>query len=133
MFSYRYFFLDDQTKLLYGSVPLIALLVYIFTFSLGFGPVPWLLMGELIPNRVKGLASGLVTSFNFLSMFVITLEFKTLADFIDYKFIYLALSLISFSSILFHVFFLPESKGKSLAELEEYFKQRSRRATDQQA
>ena len=85
-------------------------------------------MGELIPNRVKGLASGLTTSFNFICMFVITLEFKTLADFIDYKFIYLALSLISFSSIVFHVFFLPESKGKSLAELEEYFKQRSRRS-----
>lgn len=124
--------MDDQTKLKYGSLPLISLLVFIFTFAIGFGPVPWLLMGELIPNRVKGLASGLVTSFNFICMFVITLEFKTLADLIDYKFIYLALSLISFSSILFHVFFLPESKGKSLAELEEYFAQRSRRS-DQEA
>ena len=130
--SSRYYFLDDQTKLKYGSLPLISLLVFIFTFAIGFGPVPWLLMGELIPNRVKGLASGLVTSFNFICMFVITLEFKTLADLIDYKFIYLALSLISFSSILFHVFFLPESKGKSLAELEEYFAQRSRRS-DQEA
>ena len=124
----RYFFLDDKTMLNYGFVPIIVLIAYISAFSIGFGPVPWLLMGELIPNRVKGLASGLVTSFTFVCMFVTTLEFKTLAEFIDYKFIYLALSLISFSSIAFHVFFLPESKGKSLAELEEYFKQRSRRA-----
>lgn len=84
-----------------------------------------LLMSELIPNNVKGFSSGLVTSFNFICMFIITLEFQALADLIDFKFIYLALSLISFSSVFFVYFFLPESKGKSLAEIEEYFRQRN--------
>lgn len=82
-------------------------------------------MSELIQNKVKGLASGLVTSFNFICMFLIVWQFQNLADLIDFKFIYLALSLISFSSILFNYFFLPESKGKSLSELEEYFNSRS--------
>lgn len=82
-------------------------------------------MSELIPNNVKGFSSGLVTSFNFICMFIITLEFQALADLIDFKFIYLALSLISFSSVFFVYFFLPESKGKSLAEIEEYFRQRN--------
>ena len=84
-------------------------------------------MSELIQNKVKGLASSLVTSFNFICMFIITWQFKALADLIEFKFIYLTLSFISFSSILFTHYCLPESKGKSLAEIEEYFRQRNLR------
>lgn len=67
-------------------------------------------MSELIHTKVKGLASGLVTSFNFICMFVISLEFQAIADLIQFQFIYLAFALISFSSLLFVYYFLPESK-----------------------
>ena len=40
---------------------LVALVVYIVSFSLGFGPVPWLLMGELLPARVRGPAAAVTT------------------------------------------------------------------------
>ena len=43
------------------TTPLVALMVYIVSFSLGFGPVPWLLMGELLPARVRGPAAAVTT------------------------------------------------------------------------
>jgi len=35
-------------------LPLTSLMVYVVSFSLGFGPIPWLYMGEVLPSQVKG-------------------------------------------------------------------------------
>ena len=43
-----------------GWIPLIALVVYVVSFSIGFGPIPWLMMGEIFPSRIRGI-------FNFFS------------------------------------------------------------------
>lgn len=42
-------------------VPLLALMIYVVSFSLGWGPIPWLLMGELLPTRTRGLTASIVT------------------------------------------------------------------------
>jgi facilitated trehalose transporter len=71
---------------------------------------------------VKGLASGLTTAFNWLCIFVLTKEFTALADLIHFQFVYLILSVVSVFGFVFVLFFVPETKGKSLAEIEAYFK-----------
>lgn len=131
----------------YGWIPLFALILYTFSFAIGYGkmidkagnlpinsfffqlifkgPVPWLLMSEIIQTKVKGLASGLVVSSNFFFFFLITWQFKNLSELLDEKYIYLGLSLISFASVLFTFFFLFESKGKTLSDIEEYYRQRN--------
>ena len=38
-----------------GWIPLIALVVYVVSFSTGFGPIPWLMMGEIFPSRIRGI------------------------------------------------------------------------------
>ena len=38
-----------------GWIPLIALVVYVVSFSIGFGPIPWLMMGEIFPSRIRGI------------------------------------------------------------------------------
>ena len=60
--------------------PLIALIVYIVSFSAGFGPIPWLLMGELLPTRSKGLGAALTTGANWTGTFVITKTFLDLRN-----------------------------------------------------
>lgn len=39
----------------YNWLPIPIVMIYIVVFSIGFGPIPWVVMGELIPTRAKGI------------------------------------------------------------------------------
>jgi len=40
---------------LIGFIPLMSLCIFIILFSIGFGPIPWMLMGEIFPAQIKGM------------------------------------------------------------------------------
>lgn len=74
-----YFYLKDvETIEAPGSIPLIALMLYVVSFSVGFGPIPWLMMGEIFPSRIRGPAASLSTAFNWACTFIVTKTFMTL-------------------------------------------------------
>ena len=58
-----------------GWIPLIALMVYVVSFSVGFGPIPWLMMGEVFPSRIRGTAASFATALNWAFTFVVTKTF----------------------------------------------------------
>lgn len=62
-----------------GWLPLISLVVFVLSFSLGFGPIPWLMMGEILPAKIRGTAASVATGFNWSCTFIVT---KTFADLI---------------------------------------------------
>ena len=64
----------DASKLP-GWIPLIALMVYVVSFSIGFGPIPWLMMGEVFPSRIRGTAASFATALNWAFTFVVTKTF----------------------------------------------------------
>ena len=55
---------------------LVSLLVYMAAFAIGLGPVPWLLLSEIIPVQARGKASGLSTAMNWVFAFLVTKEFS---------------------------------------------------------
>ena len=84
-----------------GWIPLIALVVYVVSFSIGFGPIPWLMMGEIFPSRIRGIfhffknkskifinlfekykllgpAASFSTAFNWACTFIVTKTFMNL-------------------------------------------------------
>ena len=61
-----------------GWIPLLALMVYVISFSVGFGPVPWLMMAEIFPSRIRGPAASLATAFNWACTFIVTNTFMNL-------------------------------------------------------
>lgn len=61
-----------------GWIPLIALMVYVVSFSIGFGPIPWLMMGEVFPSRIRGAAASFATAFNWSCTFLVTKTFMDL-------------------------------------------------------
>ncbi len=113
---------SDTFKSTYGWIPIIALISFIIAFSLGMGPIPWLLMGELLPAHVKSIASGLSSSFNWMCAFLITFFFSYLISGLRDSGTYLLFAIISFVSSVFVIFLLPETRGKSLQEIENLFK-----------
>nr|CAD7462899.1 unnamed protein product [Timema tahoe] len=53
-------------------LPLVLFALYLSAFSVGFGPIPWFMMAELIPTESKGWVTGVVATVNWLAMFLVT-------------------------------------------------------------
>ncbi|WCJ23599.1 Major facilitator superfamily protein [Euphorbia peplus] len=115
------FFLKANS-LLPGLVPIMAVsgvLIYIAGFSMGMGAVPWLIMSEIFPINIKGVAGSLVTLVNWVGAWLVSYTFNFLMGWSSSGtfFLYSGFSLLS---ILFVAKFVPETKGKTLEEIQEY-------------
>lgn len=65
-----HFFIEESGSSSGGWLPISSLCIFIIAFSLGFGPVPWLMMGELFSSDVRGLAVSLTGTLNwFLGLY----------------------------------------------------------------
>lgn len=75
-----YFYVKDggQDVSNIGWLPLASLMAYVVCFSLGFGPIPWLMMGEILPAKIRGTAASVATGFNWTCTFIVTKTFKDL-------------------------------------------------------
>ncbi|XP_067003354.1 facilitated trehalose transporter Tret1-2 homolog isoform X2 [Anabrus simplex] len=117
-----YFYLLDHGEAQdLGLLPLISLLIFMAGYSVGYCTLPYLMMGELLPVRQRSLLSSVAGSFNLGVMFIVIKTYHGLKSTIgnDGAFwLYAALCLIS---CVFVCVFVPETKGKSLEEIEEYF------------
>ncbi|XP_076261729.1 facilitated trehalose transporter Tret1-like isoform X1 [Rhynchophorus ferrugineus] len=116
-----YFFVKDVSKTdvtFLGYLPLISFVVYVLGFSLGFGPIPWLMMGEILPAKIRGPAASVATAFNWTCTFIVTKIFLLLAEVIGFHFTFWIFGGIVFLALLFTIFFVPETRGQSLADIE---------------
>lgn len=78
-----YFFIEDNlgNKTLGAKIswlPVTSLSVFVSVFSIGFGPIPWLMMSELFSPEVKSVASSLSTTFNWTLAFLVTKFFSNM-------------------------------------------------------
>lgn len=120
--TYDYVSLNNTSiKENYGWIPLASIIVYIAAFSLGFGPIPWLMMAEMTPVRYRSLICGAATAACWLFVFIVTKTFHTLEITIhDYGayFLYAGFSVLA---SIFSFFCLPETKGKQIEDIQQYF------------
>lgn len=117
-----YFYLKDQDEAKVanlGWLPILALCVFIIMFSFGFGPVPWLMMGELFAHDIKGFAAALAGTTNWLLAFLITKTFNSLRLSLGSGGTFWLFSGLTLVGALFVFFFLPETKGRSLQEIQD--------------
>ena len=118
-----YYYMSDVKNVNHDWISIGSLVIYIIFFSLGWGPVPWLYMGELFPTNVKGMAGGIATVVNWTCAFIITYSFASMEEGLNkYGTFWLYAGICALSGV-FVVLVLPETKGKSLDEITEYFQQ----------
>ncbi|XP_047984559.1 facilitated trehalose transporter Tret1 isoform X1 [Leguminivora glycinivorella] len=101
-----------------GWLPLTSLMVYLLGFSMGFGPIPWLMMGEILPAKIRGPAASICTAFNWLCTFGVTKSFHNLLDAIGPNGAFWLFGCICFVGLFFVVVCVPETRGKSLEQIE---------------
>lgn len=111
-------FFGDDTQ---ASVALGSLLVYVACYQFSFGPMSWLICGELFPLAVRGPAMALATMTNFSSNCIVSLELPNVQAEIGISNMYLLFSAVSFVALTSFYFTVPETKGKSLEEIEALF------------
>jgi len=99
-------------------LPLASVVLFIVSFSLGLGPLPWLLMGELFASEVKGIASAIAVMFNWTLVFIITKTFSMMciAWGTGPTFYFFASFMVV--GTIFTFVKVPETKGKSNAQIQ---------------
>ncbi|XP_004375742.1 solute carrier family 2, facilitated glucose transporter member 8 [Trichechus manatus latirostris] len=97
---------------------------FIAGFALGWGPIPWLLMSEIFPLHVKGVATGICVLTNWLMAFLVTKEFSYLMEVLRPYGAFWLTSTFCIFSVLFAVFCVPETKGKTLEQITAHFEGR---------
>ncbi|XP_051960564.1 solute carrier family 2, facilitated glucose transporter member 8 [Xyrauchen texanus] len=107
----------DLAWLAVGSMGL-----FITGFALGWGPTPWLVMSEIFPTRVRGLGSALCVLTNWTCAFIVTKTFQNLMDLITSAGTFWMFSVLCALNVIFTAVFVPETKGKTLEEIQAHFK-----------
>ncbi|XP_011309196.1 facilitated trehalose transporter Tret1 isoform X1 [Fopius arisanus] len=99
-------------------LPLVGFIIYVIGFSLGFGPIPWLMMGEILPAKIRGPAASIATGFNWSCTFIVTKTFKDIIGLIGTSGTFLTFGVICILGLVFVIFVVPETRGRSLEEIE---------------
>ncbi len=101
-----------------GIVALIAANAYVFFFNLSWGPVMWVMLGEMFPNQIRGSGLAIAGFAQWTANFLITWSFPIMLSGIGLAGAYGFYTLGALVSIVFIYMFVNETKGKELEEME---------------
>ncbi|MFM8886223.1 MAG: MFS transporter, partial [Chthoniobacterales bacterium] len=100
-----------------GIVALLAANAYIFCFGVSWGPVMWVMLGEMFPNQFRGAALSLSGFVQWMANFGITMTFPILLASFGLGSAYGVYTLFAALSGVFVVLLIRETKGKSLEQM----------------
>ncbi|XP_020286894.1 facilitated trehalose transporter Tret1-2 homolog isoform X2 [Pseudomyrmex gracilis] len=104
-----------------GVVPVISMIMYIFTSTLGYLAVPFAMVGEVYPSKVKDILSGLTVALGYVFSAIAVKTYPDMLRLMNMHGVFLFYAIISLLGTIFIMLFLPETKGKTLGEIEDMF------------
>lgn len=105
-----------------ATMVLTVILCYVFCFAIGLGPGVWVLMSELFPTRIRGRAMGIATVSLWLACLLLTSTFLSLVSAIQASGTFWVYAAICVFTFVFIWRVTPETKGKTLEEIERMWK-----------
>ena len=114
---------DDNKKCIDDLNPLAitSIMLYVMSFSIAWGGIPWLLLSELFPLKIRGAGMGLAGAASWIFATIVTGFFKEYQKAVRPWGAFWSFSVICALSALFVITCLPETKGKTLEDIENYF------------
>ncbi|CAF1911432.1 hypothetical protein BRARA_B02151 [Brassica rapa] len=112
---------DSDMYSMLSILSVVGVVAMVVSFSLGMGPIPWLIMSEILPVNIKGLAGSIATLANWFFSWLITMTANLLlawssgATFTIY-------GVVCAFTVVFVTLWVPETKGKTLEELQALFR-----------
>lgn len=98
------------------------MIIFLAFFQGGISPIVWVLLSEIFPQDIRGLAMGIATFFLWLANFLVGYVFPILLAGIGLGNTFIVFTLLNALALTFAVKFVPETRGKSLEELQAGFK-----------
>ncbi|MGH3722943.1 MAG: sugar porter family MFS transporter [Mycobacterium sp.] len=98
-----------------GPVALIAANLFVVAFGMSWGPVVWVLLGEIFPNRIRAAAMGVATAGNWAANWLVTVTFPALRDALGIAYGFYAVCAVL--SLVFVARWVKETKGQSLEDI----------------
>jgi sugar porter (SP) family MFS transporter len=98
-----------------------AVVAFVVAFSVGFGPLAWVYSSEILPLRLRGQGAGLGTAVNRIMSGVVTMTFISLYQAVTMAGAFYIYAAIAAAAFVFVYACLPETRGRSLEDMEELF------------
>jgi SP family sugar:H+ symporter-like MFS transporter len=100
-----------------GRVALISANLYVIFFNLSWGPVMWVMLGEMFPNQIRGSGLAVSGAAQWTANFLISVSFPVLAKFIGLPITYGFYSACAFMSVIFVLKMVHETRGRELEDM----------------
>ena len=107
----------------FAPLAITSAVLFAVSYSIGWGPVPWVLLSELIPVRVRGAASGIATLVNWGSAALVIGIYLDYSEAVRDWFAWWTFALLNVIGAIFAIFFIRETKGKTLEDIEVYYQE----------
>jgi SP family galactose:H+ symporter-like MFS transporter len=105
-----------------GDFAVGSLVVYVACFAFGLGPIFWLLISEIYPLAVRGAAMSAATVANWGMNLIVAVTFLTLVKFAGHSVTFWIYGAITIGAWLFIYKLVPETKGKTLEQIEAHWR-----------
>jgi sugar porter (SP) family MFS transporter len=115
-------FMLPQLGAALGWVAVASLTVYVGAFAVGLGPVFWLMLSEIYPVGIRGRAMSVGTLVNWAANLLVALSFLTLTHVLGKPATFWLYGAISVAAWVFVFFLAPETKGKTLEQIEDHWR-----------
>ncbi|KAF7279164.1 hypothetical protein GWI33_007575 [Rhynchophorus ferrugineus] len=110
---------DDEIGGFVALLPVLSTVVFMTAFSVGFGPIPWMLIGELFAPEIKAVATGVAVLSSWLFAFLVTFFFPIINSRAGIHVTFYIFSIFMLISLFFIRSLIPETRGKSLNEIQK--------------
>ncbi|SES13888.1 sugar porter family MFS transporter [Corynebacterium cystitidis] len=101
----------------WGVVALAAANFFVIGFNISWGPVVWVLLGEIFPNKIRAVAMGVAVAVQWIANFIVSTTFPILAE-SNLAFAYGIYAFFSGLSLIFVITMVKETRGRTLEEME---------------
>ena len=111
-----------------GYFALFCMMLYVASFAMSWGPVTWVLLSEIFPNKIRGKALAIAVAAQWISNYLVSLTFPMMNDNsylteqFNHGFAYWVYGIMCILAVLFVKKYVPETKGKTLEEMENIWK-----------
>jgi len=102
-------------------LPLVCITIYMLADPIGVGSVPFLYLGEFFPAETRSILSGITVGLSNLNMFIVVKTFPGLTNMVGDSGTFWLYSAFCFVMILYTLVWIPETKGRTLQDIEQYF------------
>ncbi len=104
---------------------LLCLTTFIIFFGVSWGPVLWVMLPELFPMRARGAATGIAALVLSIGSLLVAQFFPVLTDVLQVQQVFLIFAVIGIIAMIFVIKFLPETRGRSLEQIEQDLRART--------